>query len=127
MDDALDPLARLLLAGTFLVSAFDKSVRPTAAMAEIRALEGHTKVPLPAPLVLAGVLAAQWVGGLALLLPATASFGALVLLAFLAPVTLVAHQFWAAPPAKRKEKLDHFLANAAIAGGLVLVATGSAA
>ncbi len=120
-------MARLLLAGTFLASAIDKSLRPASAIEEIRALGGHVKLPLPGPIVLAAVLAAQWLGGLALLHPASAAPGAMILLAFLLPVTIVAHQFWSAPAAKRKEKLDHFLANAAIAGGLLLVATRSAA
>lgn len=124
MEDALAFLARALLAATFLVSAIDKTFNPQAAKAEIRTLEGHTQIPLPANVMLALVLLAQWGGGLAMLHPAIAPVGALILLAFLTPVTFVAHQFWAVPKEMRKQKIDHFLANAAIAGGLLLVAVG---
>lgn len=127
MESVSDDIARTLLAATFLVSAADKSLRPGAALAEIRTLAGHTRLRLPDAPILAGVLVAQWSGGVLLLFDATATVGAVILLAFLTPVTFVAHQFWSAPKEKRKEKLDHFLANAAIAGGLVLVALGQVA
>lgn len=125
MEALVELAARAMLAAPFLVSALDKSLRPGAAMAEILGLAGKAGLNAPSKPALAGVLACQWAGGLALLPQQTAGFGAAVLLAFLVPVTVLAHPFWTFPPDERPIKRDHFFSNAAIAGGLLLVALGA--
>lgn len=117
--------ARALLASPFLVSAIDKTMRPGAAQAEIRNLIGSGGVHSPIIAAYVTVLAIQWAGGLLLLHPVTAPLGAIVLIVFLLPVTLLAHSFWSAPADVRTNRRDHFFANIAIVGGLTLVAAGA--
>lgn len=117
--------ARALLASPFLASALDKTLRPNAARVEIRGLAGRVGIHPPVTAAFLAVLGLQWSGGLLLLHPATAPHGAIVLIIFLLPVTVLAHSFWTFPAGERATKRDHFFANIAIAGGLVLVATGA--
>lgn len=121
----MELVARTCLASPFLVSAIDKTLRPQAARAEIRglAIPGGFRPPITA--IHLSVLALQCAGGLLLLHPLSAPLGALVLILFLLPATLIAHPFWNVPAQARPAKRDHFFANIAIAGGLVLVASGA--
>jgi putative oxidoreductase len=65
-------------------------------------------------------------GGLSLLLGIEARIGALVLLVFLIPVTVVYHPSWKRLGADVVVEADQFLSNLAIMGGLlVIVALGS--
>jgi len=65
-------------------------------------------------------------GGLSLLLGIEARLGALLLLFFLIPVTVMYHPFWKRSGAELVAEADHFLSNLAIIGGLlVIVALGS--
>jgi len=123
MGEAVDFLGRLLIAAPFLFSAAQKTLRPGAALSEVRALAAGLGWAPPA-LVLAVVIVAQALGGLALLYPPTAAAGALALLVFLLPVTLIVHRFWRAPLERRQAVRDHFLSNMAIAGGLLIVFGG---
>lgn len=122
MDGLPDTLARALIASPFLVSALDKTLRPQAAKAEISALAGRAGLAVPAGPALAAVLAVQWIGGVCLLVPDWAPYGAALLIAFLVPVTLAAHAFWTFPAEERAMKRDHFFGNVGILGGLLLVA-----
>lgn len=124
MDAAIDTGIRALIASPFLVSALDKTLRPAAAEAEISALTARMGIAVPVGPALMAVLAAQWVGGVALLVPKFAPFGAWVLCVFLLPMTLVAHAFWTFPAEERAMKRDHFFGNIAILGGLLFVAMG---
>lgn len=125
MEGLVDTAVRVLIASPFLVSALDKTLRPAAAEAEISALAGRAGLAVPSRPARVAVLAVQWAGGLAMLVPASSGFGALLLAAFLLPVTLVAHPFWTFPPDERAAKRDHFFGNVAILGGLLFVATGA--
>ncbi len=123
MDAAIDTGIRALIASPFMVSAMDKTLRPAAAEAEISSLADRLGFVVPVKPVLVLVLAAQWIGGAALLVPAIAASGAWLLVAFLVPVTFVAHPFWTFPAEERALKRDHFFGNVAILGGLLFVAT----
>jgi len=115
--------AHLALAAPFAVSAIEKTLRPAAALAEVTSLEREAHVSMvPASLVLPAVVAAQAAGAIMLIIPPLAAFGAVLLMAFLAPTTALTHRFWDSAPDARKAKRDHFLANVAILGGLGLVA-----
>ena len=64
-------------------------------------------------------------GGLSLLLGIEPRLGALLLLVFLIPVTVMYHPFWKRSGADFVTEADHFLSNLAIIGGmLVIVALG---
>lgn len=124
MEAFLEFVGRGLLATPFLVSAVAKSLKPSAARTEIAELIAPIGLRVAPAHILPLVLAVQFAGGGLLLVRSTSALGAALLLAFLVPVTLIAHAFWSAPPANQTAKKDHFLANAAIAGGLLLVLKG---
>ena len=62
-------------------------------------------------------------GGLSVLLGVFARFGAVLLLTFLIPATIVFHDFWAINPATDlyQQQMSHFMKNLALMGGLLLV------
>lgn len=121
MDGLIDTVARALIASPFLVSALDKTLRRQAARAEISVLAGRAGFAVPVGPALLAVLTVQWIGGICVLVPGWAPYGAALLIAFLVPVTIAAHAFWTFPAEERAMKRDHFFGNVAILGGLVLV------
>jgi len=74
------------------------------------------------PLFLAAAIAVEVLGGLSLLLGFKARWGALVLAAFLVPVTLIFHGFWALEGMERQMQMVSFMKNVGLMGGLLLVA-----
>ena len=109
-------LGRFCLALIFFVSAAGKA-SDLSGTAAYMASKG---VP-SAGLLLWGALACEIVGALSLLLGFRARFGALLLLIFLIPTTLIFHNFWSVAGADRTAQMLQFLKNTAIAGGLLLV------
>jgi len=63
----------------------------------------------------------------ALLTGFQARWGALALAAFLIPITLIFHNFWAFQGQEQQMQMVHFLKNLAIMGGLFQVAGASPA
>jgi len=77
-------------------------------------------VPMASILVpLSGVLAL--LGGLSVLLGYRARIGAWMLVLFLVPVTLMMHNFWAAPPQMAQMQQGMFLKNLAMLGGALMM------
>ena len=114
-------LARVLLSSPFLYSGVDKSWRWSVAQREVAA----SGLPWPTLLHLVTVVV-QLGGGLSVLLGIEARLGALLLLFFLIPVTIMYHPFWKRSGAELVVEADHSLSNLAIIGGLlVIVALGS--
>lgn len=111
----LVPLGRFLFVAIFLLAAFGHFSAPTIAYA---ASQG---VPLANVLVpLAGVLAL--VGGLSVLFGVRARIGALLLVLFLVPVTLMMHRFWAVPdPMMARMQQAMFMKNVSMLGGALLI------
>jgi len=60
-------------------------------------------------------------GGLSVLLGVKARLGALALIVFLVPVTLIFHDFWQYEGAEQQMQMIHFMKNLSILGGLTLV------
>jgi len=106
--------ARLGLGAIFLVSGLGK----LAAWSGTAAYAASKGVP---PILLAGATALELFGALSLLLGYKARLGAAALVAFLVPVTLVFHAFWAAQAADAQMQTVQFLKNVAIGGGLVAI------
>ena len=114
-------LARVLLCSPFLYSGVDKCWHWSAAQREVAA----SGLPWPTLLHLVTVVV-QLGGGFSLLLGIEPRLGALLLLLFLIPVTVMYHPFWKRSGADLVTEADHFLSNLAIIGGLlVIVALGS--
>lgn len=60
-------------------------------------------------------------GGLSVLTGFKARLGALALIVFVIPATLIFHNFWAYSGMEQQNQMIHFLKNVAILGGLAMV------
>lgn len=112
---AIVPLGRVLFALIFVASVVGHF-----SSAQISEAAAHG-VPLATLLVpLAGLIAL--VGGVSVMLGYRARFGALLLLVFLVPVTLVMHKFWglADPQMAMMQKIQ-FMKNTSLIGGCLLI------
>jgi putative oxidoreductase len=111
------PLAgRILIAVIFLLSGLGK-LGNWGGTASMMASKGLPLVPLLLPLTVLFELG----GGLSVLLGFKARIGAIALILFLIPVTLVFHDFWAVQGPQRQMQMINFLKNVAIMGGLAYV------
>jgi putative oxidoreductase len=112
---ALVPLGRVLFALIFVASIVGQF-----SSVEISEAAAHG-VPLATILVpLAGVIAL--VGGVSVMLGYRARFGALLLVVFLVPVTLVMHKFWGLPdPQMAMLQKIQFMKNTSLIGACLLI------
>jgi putative oxidoreductase len=112
---AIVPLGRVLFALIFIASVVGHF-----SSAQISEAAAHG-VPLATLLVpLAGLIAL--VGGVSVLLGYRARFGALLLLVFLVPVTLVMHKFWGlADPQMAMLQKAQFMKNTSLIGACLLL------
>ncbi|MEK6594194.1 MAG: DoxX family protein [Pseudomonadota bacterium] len=107
---------RILLALIFLMSGFDK-ITGFAGTAGFMASKG---MPF-AEVLLAGALVFELAGAIMLIVGWRAHWGALLLIVFMIPATLMFHNFWAVDAAQYQNQLNHFLKNVAMVGGLLYV------
>src|SRR5262245_770031 len=109
-------VGRVLLALIFVLSALGKLVDWYGTEAFMSA-KGMFAVPFF--LVIAVVI--EFVGGLAVMTGVGARVGALALLVFLVPATLIFHDFWTLSGQERQEQRINFMKNLSIMGGLIMV------
>jgi len=109
-------LGRIAIAAIFLVSG-------AAKLADVSGTAAHmAAVGIPYPETLAMFVGvAEILGALSLLLGAMTRLGALGLILFLIPATLLFHNFWAVAGEAQQEQLVNFLKNLGLAGGLILL------
>jgi len=107
-------IGRVALGTIFVVSGLGK----LAAWSGTVAYAGSKGV---AVVLLVIATALELLGGLSVVLGFKARWGALALLIFLVPVTLVFHNFWAVPAQQQQLELVNFLKNLGIGGGLLIV------
>ena len=113
--------ARILIIMMFLISGVFK----VAAYAQI--VGYATAMRLPAPgvaIALAAVV--ELACGLAVLAGFKTRLVAWVLFLYLIPVTFFFHNFWAVQGAEQQTQMVNFLKNAAIMGGLLVLAVNGA-
>lgn len=110
-------LGRILLSMIFLLSGAGK-IMNWAGTEQQMADHGMVMVPL----FHIGALVFELVGGLSLLLGVKARCGALLLIGFLIPATIIFHNFWAYTGEMQQMQMINFLKNVAILGGLLYVA-----
>jgi putative oxidoreductase len=116
-------LGRILLSMIFLASGGMK-LMDWSGTADGMAAEGMAAVPV----FLALAVLCELAGGLSILLGAKARWGALLLAAFLVPVTAIFHDFWTYQGQEMQAQMQHFMKNLTIIGGLLtLAATGAGA
>ena len=115
--------ARVLLVLPFLRSGLSKIVDFDATAGYMRA-EGMFFVPF----FLIGAIALEVLGGLFVAAGYRARLGALALIVFLIPTTLIFHDFWTLTGEAAAMQKGHFITNLALLGGLAMVsAFGSGA
>jgi putative oxidoreductase len=114
-------LGRLLLAPLFLYAGYNH-------ITSFEKTKGYMTPAMPMPLpdsvvtVLLGIACFLLVaGGLLLLFGWQGRVGALFLILFLIPVTLLMHNFWAATGEQAQQQLGHFMSNFGLVGGLLFV------
>lgn len=113
-------LGRICLSVIFLFAGVGKLVNYEGTL-QFMSSVGITMTPF----FLIAAAAVEILGGLSLLLGYKTRLGALVLLLYLIPVTIIFHNFWALEGTDRQEQLIMFLKNLAIFGGLLFVASSA--
>jgi putative oxidoreductase len=109
-------LGRILMSILFLSSVFGKITAFSIVAA------GMAKRGLPfSEVLLIGAIFCEVAGSLALVLGWKARWGALLLIVFMIPATLLYHDFWNAEAAQYRNQLNHFLKNLTIFGALIFV------
>jgi len=121
-------LGRVLLSLIFLLSGAHHIVDWAGTVAHMRskgvALEhllGANGGTFFVHLMLALAIIFLLAGGLSVLLGFRARWGAVSLLLFLAPTTLIFHNFWSPGVADAQAQMIHFMKNLGLAGGLLMV------
>ncbi len=111
------PLAgRILISQIFLMSGFHK-IFAWEQTAGYMASKGMPMIPL----FLLGAIVFELAGGLAVLTGFMARTGALLLIIFMIPTTLIFHNFWALEGMDQQIQMIMFMKNLAIMGGLFFV------
>jgi putative oxidoreductase len=109
-------LARVLLSAIFVLSGVNKIMDWSGTEGYMESKE----MPL-VPLLHVGAIVFELGGGLLVLSGFKARWGAVALILFIIPATLIFHNFWAVPETQRQEQMINFLKNVAILGGLLMV------
>ena|SRR5688572_16233537 len=111
------PLAgRILITAIFLISGYHK----ITGFAGVSGMMAKAGMPMP-DVLLAGAIAFEIGGALMVLLGWHAWLGALLLIAFTVPPTLMLHNFWAVDAAQYQNQFNHFMKNVAIVGALLYI------
>lgn len=114
-------IGRLLFAPLLLTSAFFKIVAYPAMVGYA------TAKGLPMANVGVAIAAGiELLGGIAILIGFQVRIVCWILFLYLIPTTFIFHNFWAASGAEQQNLMFHFLKNAAIMGGLLLLAAHGA-
>jgi putative oxidoreductase len=108
--------ARVLLSAIFIMSGVGK-ILDWSGTAGYMASQNMPAVPF----FLLMAIIFEIVGGLLVLVGFRARIGALILLVFLVPATLIFHDFWSFPQDQQQNQMIHFMKNTSIMGGLLMV------
>jgi putative oxidoreductase len=117
MKDILDLLARIFLSSIFLFEAWD-SIYYFEETKHTMSLYGLT---WQQNLLLSAGIVILIVGGLLVLFGYYSNFGALLLLSYYLPVTLIVFSFWNDPPDVVRIQSLNFMRNIGVCGGLMLL------
>ena len=109
-------IGRVFLSAIFIMAGVEKIMDPAGTSAYM-ASQGMPMVPF----FLAMTIIFELGGGLSLLTGFKTRWGALALIVFLIPTTLIFHNFWEVSPDQKQLQMIMFLKNLAIIGGLLTV------
>jgi putative oxidoreductase len=116
-----DPLARILISAIFLNAGITKLMRFDST-AHVLAARG---IPL-ATVAAAIAILIELGGAIMIIIGWQTKLAAAIQFVYLIPVTIMYHNFWAAPPQMHEMQLLNFLKNLGIMGGLLILATRGA-
>jgi putative oxidoreductase len=109
-------LGRICMSAIFILAGVSKFLEYDQTVA-FMASKGLPMIPA----LLIGAAIVEILGGLSILLGYRARWGALLLILFLIPTTLIFHNFWTYTDQEQKLQMIHFFSNLAIIGGLLFV------
>ena len=109
-------VGRILLAILFIKAGWGK-IGGWEATAGYMASKGLPMVPV----LLAGTIAIELLGGLMIAVGWKARWAALAIFLWMIPVTFMFHAFWGIDPAQVQNQSNHFFKNVSIAGAMLLV------
>ena len=123
-------IARILLSLVFIASGAGHVMDWTGATKHMAArgmaMEGvfGSAGTVLVHVMLAGTVVLLLLGGLSVLLGVRARWGAIALIVFLIPTTLIFHQFWTLGSSSPQHKVEmiNFMKNAGLLGGLLMIA-----
>ena len=117
MKDFLDLLGRIFIATIFIYEAYDSIYyfHMTEATMSMYGLTWRQD------LLLVGAIILLVLGGLMVLIGYRSSFGAILLILYYLPVTLIVHSFWNDPVKVQRIQAIMFMKNIAIMGGLLMI------
>jgi putative oxidoreductase len=107
---------RILIGGIFVQSGFAKLMDLNG----FAAMLADGGVPMASVLAPIGA-AAEFGGGLAIVLGLATRYAALLMIGFTIVATMISHRFWTYPPQEQQMQMINFAKNAAIIGGFVFV------
>jgi putative oxidoreductase len=116
-----DPLARILISAIFLISGVQMLMHFDSTAHMI----GEKGIPLATVSAAISILISI-VGAVMIIIGWQTKLAAAIQFVYLIPVTIMYHNFWAAPPQLRDMQQTNFLKNLAIMGGLLILATRGA-
>lgn len=122
MKDLFDLIGRVLLSFIFLHKAYEYIAYFKEKKVEMSAYG----ITWNQDLLLYGAIFLLFSGGIMLLTGYRSRLGAMLLLLYWVPVTLVVHSFWNDPPEFQHFQSVQFTKNLAIAGGLMMASVNSA-
>lgn len=124
-------LGRILLAAIFIIGALSKIFnwnetlqQLESVFSDLRAYVGSSIFDMVMPfasVLLVVAIALELIGGASILIGYKPKWGALCLILFLIPTTLVVHHFWFLEGQARAEEQMAFAKNCAILGGLLVL------
>ena len=110
-------VGRVLLVLIFLLSSGNK----ISNFSEVQGYMASQGMPATA-VFLVGAIVFLVIGGLSVLLGFKARVGAVLLIAFIVPASLIFHNFWAYEGQQQQQQMIHFMKNIAILGALISIA-----
>lgn len=116
MNRYLPLLGRIFISFIFIMSGLNK-IGGWEQTAAYMASKGMPAVPL----FLAAAIVFELLGGLSVLLGFKARLGALALIVFTVPATIIFHNFWTLTGMEQQMQMIMFMKNIAIMGGLLFV------
>lgn len=116
MQALLPLLGRILLAAIFLWSA----IRDIRGFESVAKMMGEKGIPIPSVFLL-GAIVFLLLGSIAIILGIKARWGAVLLILFLIPTTVIFHS-----PTGSEDQFMQFMKNLALLGGLCLVVANGA-